>query len=61
MAVIILNDIFKCIFQKEIHWDLTKISMKFIPKGSTDSNSVLVQAMAWHLIGNKSFPKPMKV
>ena len=33
--------------------------MKFISKDSTHNKSVLVQAMAWHLTGDKPLPEPI--
>ena len=36
-----------------------KISLKFVPKGPIDNNSVLVKIMALRWIGDKPFSEPM--
>ena len=36
------------------------ISLKFVPMGPIDNESVLVQVMAWHLTGNKPLSEPMR-
>ena len=46
MAVVPANDIFKCIFMKEMFCILILISLKFVPNGSIDNKSVFVQVMA---------------
>ena len=38
-----------------------KIALKFIPKGSIDSESALVQAMAWRRTGDKPLPGPIPI
>ena len=38
---------------------LILISLKFVPKGSNDNKSVLVQVMAWCQTGAKPLPEPM--
>ena len=38
---------------------LIKIPLKFVPEGSVDNKSALVQFMAWHHINNESFSEPM--
>ena len=38
---------------------LTKISLKFVPKGSIDNNPTLVSIMAWRGIGNKPLSEAM--
>ena len=43
------DDISRCIFVNEKFCNLIKISLKFAP---VDSNSALVQIMAWHRIGH---------
>ena len=53
------NDIFKCIFMNEKFCILIRILLNFIPKGSINSKSALVQAMAWCRTGDKSLPEPM--
>ena len=40
------DDIFKCIFLRENIWIPTKISLKFVPKGSINIIPALVQIMA---------------
>ena len=55
------DDIFKCIFLKENVWILTKISLKFVPKGPINNISALVHIMAWHPSGDKPLSKPMMV
>ena len=42
MAAVLADDIFKCILLDEAVWFLTKISLKFVPKGLIDNNSALV-------------------
>ena len=37
-----------------------QISLKFIPKGSIDNNSALVQVMAWRRTGHKPLPELMR-
>ena len=51
--------IFKCIFINENICNLIKISLKFVPKGSIDNKSALVQVMAWPRTGGKPLPAPM--
>ena len=36
-----------------------QISNKFVPRGSIDKRSTLVQVMAWCQIGDKQLIKPM--
>ena len=43
----------------ENHDVLIKISLKFVPEGLTNNNSVLVQVMTWRRTGAKSLPEPM--
>ena len=38
---------------------LIKISLKFVPKVPIDNNTLLVQIMAWHRIGNKPLSRPI--
>ena len=49
--------IFKFIFLNENVWIL--ISLKFVRKGRINSVPALVQIMAWHRPGDKSFSEPM--
>ena len=53
------DNIFRCIFVNEKFHILTKISLKFVPKGPNDNNPVLVQIMAWRQIGDKPLFEPM--
>ena len=55
------DNIFKCIFQNENVWILTKISLKFVPKGPINKIPALVQVMAWCRPGNKPLSQPMMV
>ena len=48
----ILQNIFKSIFLNETLYTLTRLSLKCVPKGPTDSQ-VLTQAMAWRGAGDK--------
>ena len=59
MAVILGDNIFKCIFLNENIRIAIQISLKFVPKGATDSKSALVQVMAWHQTGDKPLPEAM--
>ena len=53
------DDIFICIFVNEKLYILTKITLKFVPKGPINNNPVLVYIMAWHRIGNNQLFEPM--
>ena len=53
------DNIFKCISMNEKFCILIRISLKFVPKGSIDIKSVLVQVMAWHWTGNKPLSELM--
>ena len=55
------DDIFKCIFLKEIVWIPTKISLKFVPKGPINNIPALVQIMDWRRSGDKPLSEPMMV
>ena len=55
------DDIFKCIFLKEIVWIPTIISMKFVPKGPINNIPAMVQIMAWRRPGDKPLSEPMMV
>ena len=54
-----MDSIFRCIFTNEKFCILTKISVKFFPKGPIDNNPTLVQIMVWHQIGDKPLSEPM--
>ena len=49
------------IFVNEKFCVLTKISLKFVPKGPIDYKSALVQIMAWRRPGDKPLSEPMMV
>ena len=53
------DDIFKCTFMNEKFCISIQISLKFVPKGSIDNKSALVQVMAWRLTGDEPLPGPM--
>ena len=40
---------------------LIGISLKFVPKGTIDNKSALVQVMAWHQTGDKPLSEPMLI
>ena len=61
MAAIFADDIFKCIFMNEKFCISIRISLQFVPKGSLDNKSVLVQVMAWRRTGDKPLPMPILV
>ena len=56
-----MADIFKCIIFNGIIWILIAISLKFVPKGTIDNKSSLVQVMAWCQTGNKPLPESMTI
>ena len=53
--------IFKCIFVNENVWILTKILLKFIPKGAINNYPSLLQIMAWRRPGDKLLSEPTMV
>ena len=53
MAATFADNIFKCIFLNENVRVMVKISLKFVPEGSNDNKSALVQVMAWRQTGDK--------
>ena len=55
------DDIFKCIFLNKNVWILTKISLKFVPKGPINNISSLVQIIVWRRPGAKPLSEPMMV
>ena len=57
----IADDIFKSIFSESVWISITTctFSLKFIPKGSIDYKSALVQVVAWHQTGEKPLPESM--
>ena len=59
MAAIFTDDIFEYIFMNQKFCISIRISLKFVPKGSIDNKSALVQVMACRLTGDKPLPEPM--
>ena len=53
------DNILGCIFVDEKFYILTKISLKFVPKGPIDNNPALVKIMAWCQIGDKPLSQSM--
>ena len=51
------NDTFKYIFLNENVWISITIWVKFVPKGPIDTDSALVQVMAWRQTGTKLLPE----
>ena len=60
MAVILADNIFKCVFVNENGRKPIKISLKFVAKSPIDNWPVLAQVMAWRRTGDKPLPEPMK-
>ena len=59
MADTFAYGILKHIFLNENVKILIQISLEFVPRGSNDNKSVLVQVMAWRRTGNKPLPEQM--
>ena len=59
MAVILADDIFKCIFQNENDRITIQISLKFVPISPIDNTPALVQVMAWRRTGDTPLSEPM--
>ena len=59
MAVILADDIFKCIFLNENDKIPIHVSLKIVPRSPIDSKSALVRVMAWRRTGDKLLPEPM--
>ena len=59
MADTFADDIFKCICLNENVRIAIEISLKFVPRGSNNNNSALVQVMVWRQTGNKPLPEQM--
>ena len=55
------DDIFKCIFLNEKVSFLINISLKYVPKCSSNNIPALVQIMVWCRPGNKPLSEPMMV
>ena len=53
------DGVFRCIFVNEKFYILTKILLKFGPKGPINNIPALVQIMAWCRIGDKPLSEPM--
>ena len=51
MANSLTDEIFKCIFLNENVRISIQISLKFVPGGSDDNKSAIVQVMAWRRLG----------
>ena len=59
MAVILADDIVKCIFFNENYIIPIQISMKIAPRSPIDNKAALVQVMACPRTGDKPLPEPM--
>ena len=59
MADTFADNIFRCIFLNENVRILIHISLKFVPRGSNDNKSALVQVMAWCQTSDKPLPEQM--
>ena len=59
MAVILADDIFKCIFLNENDKIPIWISLKLVPRSPIDDEPALVQVIAWRRTGDKPLPEPM--
>ena len=59
MAAILADDIFNCIFLKEIGRIRIQISLKYVPRSPIDNKQTLVQAMAWRQTCAKPPPEAM--
>ena len=56
MVAILADGIFKHIFLNE---NAIQISLKFLPKCSTDKKAALFQVMVWRQISDKPLSEPM--
>ena len=61
MAVILEDDIFKCVFLYENEKNLIKISLKLFPKSPNDNKPALVQVMVWSRTGDKPLTEPIMI
>ena len=59
MAATLADDISKGFFFNKHDSILIQISLKFVPRSSTDNNPLLVLVMAWRRTGDKPLPEPM--
>ena len=57
MAIILADDIFKCVFLNEDDKIPIQISLK-LPGSPNDNKPALVQVMAWCRTGDKPLPEP---
>ena len=55
------DNLFKGFFLNQNVWIAIKIPLKFLPKGTINNISALVQIMAWHHAGNKLLSEAMMV
>ena len=55
------DDIFKCIFLNEKVGISFQISLTFVPNGSINNKSAIVQVMTWHQTGEKPLSEPLMV
>ena len=55
------EDILKYFFVNEKFCISIQISLKFVPEGSTDYKSSLVQVMAWCWTADKPLPEPLLI
>ena len=60
MADTFEDNIFRCIFLNENVRISIHISLKFVPRGSNDNKSALLQVMTWHRTGDKPLPEQMQ-
>ena len=56
MAANLADDVFNRIFLNE---SVIKMSLQFVPRGSIDIKTALVEVMAWRRTGDRSLPQPM--
>ena len=59
MADLYAHDIFKRIFLNKNLSISIQISLKFVPRGSNDNKSAVVEVMAWCGTGDKPLPEQM--
>ena len=61
MAVILADDIFKCIFlnENDIHVIPIQISLKFVPRSPIANKATLVQEMVWRQTDDKPLSEPI--
>ena len=59
MAVVLADDLFKCIFLNENDRIQIHILLNFVPRSPIDNNPALIQVMAWRRIGDKPLPELM--